>query len=224
MIVKIFENEDKFIADCVGFFRECIKEGGKNVKIVLSGGNTPEKIYKKLSGSSLSFKDTEFFQVDERYVARGNEDSNWKLINETLLSNPEKQPKKFHFFDTALPIRESLSKYEKEIKNVKFDLVVLGIGTDGHTASLFPNSPALKEEEKPVLHTETESHPAKDRLTMTFPAILNSKKILVLLEGPRKHKILSILTHSLANPKNDIENTPALKLLEHDDLTIFHYL
>lgn len=217
MIVKIFENEEKFIADCVGFFRDC-------KKIALSGGKTPEKIYINLAKSSLPFKDMEFFQIDERYVPHEDENSNWKLINDTLLSNPKKQPKAFHFFDTTLPIKKSLSNYEKEIKNTKFDLVVLGIGTDGHTASLFPNTSALEEKKKIVLHTQTTDHPVKDRLTLTFPAILNSKKILVLLEGPRKHKILSILTHSLANPKNDIENTPALKLLEHDDLTIFHYL
>ena len=223
MIVKIFEKEEKFINECVRFFGDCVKNS-KKPKIALSGGSTPVKIYKRLSRSSVSFKNTAFYQVDERYVPKTSNESNRSLIEKTLLSNKKNLPVKFHCFDTGLPIKESLSKYEKEIKSIKFDLVILGVGTDGHTASLFPNSDSLKEEKKLVIHTVTEAHPVKDRLTLTFPAILNSNKILVLLEGPKKHKILSILTHSLANPKNNIKSCPALKLLEHDDLTVFHYL
>ncbi|MFC1748498.1 6-phosphogluconolactonase [Pseudomonadota bacterium] len=224
MKVRIFHSEDQFIEECIALYNACRKNTENTLKVALSGGSSPKNLYKALSTRADSnFEHTEFFQVDERYVPRDDDESNYKLINETLLSNSAKKEKAFHFFDTSLPIEESLATYEKEIEDVEFDLCILGVGQDFHTASLFPNSPALKEE-RPVAHTQTEEYAVKDRLTITFPQILKSKHILVLLIGLDKNKIEAELTRALAQVPRDTDKYPALRLLDHPDLTIFHLL
>ena len=117
------------------------------INIALSGGSTPQEIYRSIS-KKLSFmpfdNDLHFYQVDERYVPSTDKDSNQKMITETFASLLDLKLKNvhFHFFDTSLPIKESLSKYTKELPK-NFDLTILGIGPDGHAASLFPDSKAL---------------------------------------------------------------------------------
>lgn len=173
--------------------------------VALSGGTTPEDIYEALSEKDCS--DIEFYQVDERYVPYRDSASNCRMIRETL-------QKPLHYFDTTLPIKDALTKYEQELP-LQFDLVILGIGDDGHTASLFPYSPALTEHRR-VAHTESEDSTPKDRLTLTFSPILNSKTILVLLDN--KPEILA----ELKSPSRLPKTFPALKLLSHPNLHIFY--
>ena len=220
MNIRIFTGEKEFLAAGVEFVEQVCLIDSQTINIALSGGTTPKKLYKALAGSPrVPFEKIEFWQVDERYVSSESSDSNAKLIKETLIQPAPKKPKAFHFFDTSLPRDESLKKYEEELSHLEdgFDLVILGIGSDGHTASLFPKSRALKEEKRSVAHTTTDHFPEKDRLTLTFPPILKSKKILVLLKGEEKAKILS----QLSNPKKPVENFPAKKLLEHASLRVF---
>ncbi len=194
MKINEFQNEEDFIKASL----ELIKKISPKT-VALSGGNTPKNLYKKMS--ELSLKNVEFFQVDERYVQKEHEDSNYKMIQERL-------EKDIHHFDTSLSIPESLEKYKKELPE-QFDLTILGIGNDGHTASLFPNTAALHSQEK-VAHTKN----IQDRLTITFPIILNSKNILVLLKNKKE------VLEELKNPSKTIEEFPCLKLLEHQNLEI----
>jgi len=185
MLTNTFSSEKDFINESVRYIKE-ICDSCENPKIALSGGSTPQEVYKKLP------KDlAEFYQVDERYIPYDNSDSNQKMIRETL--NPEN----FHHFDTSLPISEAIEKYKQDLPE-QFDLIILGVGTDGHTASLFPDSPEFTE---PIAHTQTIEHPIKDRLTITFPTILKAKNILVLLKGQNKEGV--------------IEKHPTKKLLPH---------
>lgn len=168
--------------------------------IALSGGSTPIPIYKLLPKSPT------YFQVDERYVPADHKDSNQKMIKETLA------PKHFHHFDTSLPIEECLKKYAKQLPP-QLDFTILGIGNDGHFASIFPGP----EPQGKVAHTKTTEHAVKDRLTLTTKTILNSKNILVLLKN--KPSVLDQLRHHTKSP----EEYPALRLLKHPGLHI-HYL
>lgn len=160
--------------------------------VALSGGSTPGPIYKALSKTSLR---PTYFQVDERYVPHDHKDSNYKMITEAGLQ--------LTYFDTSLPIKDSLKDYAKKLPEA-FDLIILGIGPDGHTASLFPHSKALKTQ-SPVAHTQTTKFAIKDRLTITFPTIMKAKNLLVLLKG-KDAKI--------------IEMNPAAKLLKHNNLKV----
>lgn len=206
MILKTSNSEKTWIKETVAFIQKL-----KPKTIALSGGSTPEPIYKALNKANLPWEKIHFYQVDERYVPTNNTDSNNKLINDTLLKNRQTN---FHFFDTALPIKQALKKYAQELPK-KFDLVILGIGEDGHTASLFPNSKALISEAK-TAHTTTDQFAVKDRLTLGFSTILNSKNILVLLKNK------PTIIEELKNPKKTSANFPALKLLKHKTVQIYH--
>jgi 6-phosphogluconolactonase len=166
------------------------------------------------AGSDLDWSRTELYQVDERYIPHSDSRSNFKLVDETIVSKVGAKLGGFFAFETKLSINDSLDAYEHILSNKiihGFDLCILGIGPDGHTASLFPHSSALAET------TQTDRFDVKDRLSLTFPAIMKSKKILVLLKGADKQTVID----TLQSGKKMVDEFPAMKLLEHDDLTIY---
>jgi 6-phosphogluconolactonase len=215
MDIKIFKDESEFVAASVAkILHACETPQGTVGRVALSGGSTPKPIYEALSSQSEFIDSTEFYQVDERYVPQDHKNSNHKLITESL------KPKDFYAFDTSLPIEECLSQYEEKLREMgehTFDVSILGIGTDGHTASLFPNSDSLGENEKWTAHTTTDEHDIKDRLTLTFPPILYSKSLLVLLKGSKKRTVLE----RLLSGGGSTETFPALGLRKHTNLTIY---
>lgn len=184
----------------------------KTFHIALSGGKTVIPFYEALAKSKdPRFKQTEFYIVDERYVPFSHKESNCGMIKKILISKIK--CKKFHFFDTSLPIEKALKKYKKEVHGKTFDMTVLGIGEDGHFASIFPHSKAIKTKSE-VAHTQTEKFAIKDRLTLTPQIILKSKKILVLLKD--KPKVIKELKH----PKKTYIEFPTHLLKKHPNLKI----
>ncbi len=220
MKLKTFESEMKFIEAVSNFIAINLKNKN-SASIALSGGSTPAPIYRELSKiHGLDFSKIEIFQVDERYIDKNSEDSNYHLINDNLIKNLKTAPKAFHYFDTDLKIEDAVAKYGQEIKktaNHGFDICILGIGEDGHTASIFPNTQAIEENIKLAVHTQTDRFPIKDRLTITFPVILKSKKIIILLKGKNKENTLN----ELLNGYKSITEFPAKKLLTQNNLYIY---
>ena len=158
--------------------------------ISLAGGSTPKALYELLARQPYAWQTVDVFFGDERCVARDHPDSNFHMANLTLLS---KVPARVH----PMPGEScGAEAYEAELSSVfgagvpEIDLVLLGLGADGHTASLFPGDPALEEQTKRVLRVERPDH---SRLTLTLPVLSAAKLVVFLVAGAEKAGPLKLL-------------------------------
>lgn len=218
-------NSEKLFQDAVttSIHSRILKKNNEGTifRLALSGGNTPGPIYRALAEKEdIDWSLVEIYLVDERYVALRDKQSNHHLVQQTLLKNLKSKPRKFHYFDTRKEIKEALKEYEQDLDSSDtnyFDLVLLGLGTDGHTASLFPQSPALKEKKSWVAHTTTDKFGIKDRLTLTYPALESSSEIFFLILGKQKQAIIDRVQQAKAkDPK-----LPAARLWHLDKTEVF---
>lgn len=189
--------------------------------ISLCGGSSPIQIFKNLSNSKVSeqldWNKIFIFWGDERFVEDTNKNSNYNLINTLLLSNisiPEKNIFKTPVNESSVEIAAEV--YEKQIieffsekngldkKGIPvFDIMLQGAGNDGHTASLFPGTPQLKETKKIVVNVEAPEYaPVRDRISFTFKLINNAENIILLLSGRNKGTIAGNFLSN--NPKTDL--------------------
>lgn len=189
--------------------------------VALSGGQSPAPVYSALSRSSVPWNRVNLFLVDERYVPQNSKESNTNMIQKTLIDEV-KQVKNFYTYNTRKPIQEIVHQYQEMLEirpKPLFDLVVLGLGEDGHTASLFPHDPALKETRRLVLHTQKpDPLNPQDRMTLTFPALLSSHKIIFLIQGKSKAKTVDRFVAGQAS----IDELPATGILTHPDIEVFY--
>ncbi|HEX8368245.1 MAG TPA: 6-phosphogluconolactonase [Pyrinomonadaceae bacterium] len=186
--------------------------------IALAGGSTPEALYKLLASGEfknrIDWTKTLVFFGDERCVAPEDAESNYRMANAALLSRVPLPAENVFRLRGEIEAEKAAFEYEETIrktlgKNARFDLILLGIGEDGHTASLFPRTEALSETEKLVTANFVEKLNA-NRLTLTFRAINSAKNILFLVTGAKKaamiKKVLSAetidLPSSLIKPEN----------------------
>lgn len=167
----------------------------------LSGGKTPVPLYEKLAGiKTLPWDKTHVFIVDERFVPYDSEDNNYHMISRVLLRHVNITPKCVHpIMTSGLSPETSAIRYEKDLLSYckstrtampQFDLTLLGIGDDGHTASLFPGTAALKEREHLAVAVLASDNAIKERITLTFPVINNSKNVYFMVEGEKKASII----------------------------------
>lgn len=219
-----YTNTDEFIIEAVKNIEAFIVEQHQNKKILriaLSGGSSPILVYRKLAESKqINWSRIALFLVDERYTSLSSNDSNYKMIRENLTDHV-KNLRKFYHYNTRDSIPTIVDQYQKVLQQFEsplFDLVILGLGADGHTASLFPHDSVLTEEKRLVMHTVTAEHAVADRLTLTFPAILDSTKIIFLIRGKSKEGTIS----NLLNGPASIDELPAKGVLSHDDIDVFY--
>jgi len=151
----------------------------------LSGGNTPRELYRRLQPNDLPWDTVDLFFGDERCVPRDHELSNFRMVRESLL---DRVPVRAHFLHDPQEYEELLRVTLGE--RGRFDLLLLGMGEDGHTASLFPGSPALGEGKRWVVAAPGVP-PAAERLTITPVLIRAAYHVVVLVSGERKARILA---------------------------------
>ena len=188
-------NENFLIKKFIRLFRAKIKNKGKRrFSFVLTGGNSPIKLYKHLAKSrNINWGKIDFFIGDERYVKETSENSNIKMCKKYLLNKIKISDNQIYKISTnKKSIKESVLEYEKKIKKyffnkkITFDLILLGIGNDGHIASLFKNN-INKKTNKNITFIKR-----KDflRITLTLKCLNNSKSIFLWAPGRVKSNIV----------------------------------
>jgi len=167
--------------------------------VALSGGKTPVDLYKRLCvyKDTFSWEKTHIFLADERFVPAYDKDSNLGLIKEHLLNHIEIPDENLHTISTEdITLEQSAKKYEEDIRRFfrsegdsipQFDLIMLGIGEDGHTASLFPGASSLTVTERLAIAVTTDRIP-HNRISLSLPVLANAKRIMFLVTGANKAK------------------------------------
>ena len=189
----------------------------------LSGGKTPRAVYEELG--IRFWEKIRLFLVDERYVPPDHPESNQRLVRETLLKNLHLPEEQCVFPNTVLPIDECVADYTRRLKNMWKEhlphLIILGMGTDGHIASLFPPLAAVAlGDEKLVLHTRAPEGigppDARDRITLSLNAICAAEEQVLLLQGEEKKRALDEM---LASPENE-RRWPLKQVIATGNLTV----
>ena len=181
--------------------------------IALSGGSTPQGAHALLAGhKELPWDKIHIFFGDDRHVPPDDKDSNYRSAKESLLSKISIPSENIHRIHTELDAQTAAQQYEDELKQFfklpagqwpRFDLIMLGMGPDGHTASLFPNTAALNENNRWVVANRVEKLNTW-RLTFTFPLINHAAEILYLVNGDDKAEVLKDV---LENPNRNLYPT-----------------
>ena len=219
--ILIFENQytltNYLIKKWISLAEEAIKSR-QQFTVALSGGNSPIEFYCKLSGLKMFnlWKDTHIFLTDERFVSSGHPDSNFYMIQKNILDyvnvgNSNIYPMVKHLENPEL----SAHNYEEEIIQFfeitqkgefpRFDLMFLGLGEDGHTASLFPEGDSFKEMERLVVSENIKKlqHP---RISLTLPVINNARNIIFFVVGASKAKIVKeIISRKKQFPASQVD-------------------
>lgn len=155
--------------------------------IVLTGGSTPRRAYETTAELEPDWSRVELWWGDERCVAPDDERSNYGLVKKALLDRLEGEPAAVHRMEGELGRADGTAAYELELTDVgTFDLVLLGLGPDGHVASLFPGFPSLDVTGRDVVGSDAGHEPFVDRISMTLPRLCNTHELLFLVAGEDK--------------------------------------
>jgi 6-phosphogluconolactonase len=165
-----------------------------NCSLGLAGGATPRSVYERLAVEPLSeripWENVTIFFGDERCVSPDHPESNFRMANEALLSRIPIPRSQIHRMEAERPDREASARAYERLLPDRFDLLLLGMGRDGHTASLFPHSQALTERIRRVVPV-TSPDPPPSRLTITPPVIRSARTIGVIVAGAEKAATLA---------------------------------
>jgi 6-phosphogluconolactonase len=180
--------------------RAAIAERGR-FTVALSGGSTPRTLYSLLAKEHADFawNKTFLFFGDERHVPPDHHDSNYRMVNEALLSKVSIPARNVYRVQAEDPeAAMAASEYERQLRNFfkltpgefpHFDLILLGLGPDGHTASLFPDSEGLKEQSRLVIANWVEKFKTH-RITFTFPVLNHTTDVMFLSSGTEKAEMV----------------------------------
>ena len=202
--------------------QSCVAATGR-FTLVLSGGSTPRRLYALLADPSQPFRGevpwsaTHVFWGDERHVPPDDPQSNYRTANEALLSRVPVPPENVHRIEgERADAGEAAAAYARELQRTfglapgevpRFDLVLLGMGPDGHTASLFPGSEALAVTDRLAAAPWVEKFQSY-RITLTIPVFDNAAAVLFLVSGPDKAETL----RTVFDPKTAPETFPCQRI------------
>lgn len=169
-----------------GLARKAVAEHGR-FTFAVSGGHTPWAMFAELAGEDMPWGQTELFQVDERVAPDGDPDRNLTHLHESI----KDAPAVVHPMPVTLTNLEAGARAYADMLPARFDLVHLGLGPDGHTASLVPGDPVLEVSD--VLVALTQPYQGHRRMTLTYPALALADQLLWLITGDDKRDPLARL-------------------------------
>jgi 6-phosphogluconolactonase len=210
----------QFAADVAQRLREGITQNGR-ASLVVSGGKTPLEFFKQLSRQTLDWQNVYITLADERWVNVNDDASNEKTVRASLL---QYEAATANFIglktDGQNPVDDAIET-ERVIKQMPmpFDVLILGMGDDGHTASLFPGAknllPALAMDSGRLCMAMTPLTAPHDRITLTLPAILNSRHIYLHIVGENKKRV-----YQQAQTGVDVNEMPVRAVLQQSDVPV----
>lgn len=195
-----------------------VREHGR-FTIALSGGGTPKPLHRLLADpdepfrARLPWERIHFFWGDERHVPPDHADSNYRMARETLLDDAPVPAGNVHRMRAEEPAAAAAAAYERELRDFfapppgelpRFDLLLMGLGPDGHTASIFPGTPVIHETERWVAAPWVEAHHTF-RITLTPPVLNAAARVLFLVSGAEK---AAAVRDTLEGPR-DVDRHPA---------------
>lgn len=224
--LHVFDNPQSVAVAVAEWIANRIAETTDVFRMALSGGNTPRLLYQRLASpeyrNRIEWRRVELFWGDERFVPHNDPRSNYRMARETLLAHAPVLIDHIHPIPTEGDPDIAARKYEGVLKGIYgadslsqsrplFDLVLLGLGDDGHTASLFPGSPALDEHTHWVLAVEGKDEP---RITLTYPALQSAGAVVFVADGADK-------ADAVARVRSGDKTLPAARLKARGEVLWF---
>jgi 6-phosphogluconolactonase len=216
MKLNIFNTENEVLAALAAYFvqvaNESVTKQGK-FSVALSGGSSPKKLYELLASSfknDVQWDKVYFFFGDERNVPQTHPDSNYLMAKKALFDPLNINTSNVFPVDTSLDPKDAAQRYEAEIEaffedeEQSFDLILLGLGDNSHTASLFPHTPVLHDRTPGVKEVFLQDQQVY-RITLNAPLINEAQHIAFLVYGQAK----AIAVHHVLEDDEDIEEYPA---------------
>lgn len=196
-VLEIFPHPTALVNYAANLFAQMAEAAPERFSVALSGGSTPRALYERLAAVEMAeripWRKVHLFWGDERCVPPDHPESNYGLAAAALLSRVPLPTENIHRIWGELPPAQAASLYEAELRaffgeTPAFDLVFLGMGEDGHTASLFPDSPALKESTRWAVHVAHTAPPPPlvSRVTLTFSVLNAARRVVFLVSGAAK--------------------------------------
>ncbi len=186
-------------------------EERQSFSVALAGGSTPQRLYQLLATEAwqtrIPWSKTHVFFGDERRVPHSDPDSNYRMARESLLETVPVPEAQVYPMESMGLIKNSMRDYERKMRRYfdhgrrefpRFDLILLGMGTDGHTASIFPGTRAVSDLTNPVL-VYAVPQLYQERMTLTYPVLNNARHIIFLVVGEKKADTLAAVLEGSVN-------------------------
>jgi 6-phosphogluconolactonase len=229
---RLFENRQDMVAaleaECVTALTQAVEERGE-ATFMVSGGSTPEPLYKSLSNQDLPWESIYVALVDERWVDFEHDKSNEAFTVKHLIQNKAAATNLVGMKNTAATAQEGLADCEAAYQQLAqpFDVTILGMGNDGHTASLFPHANGLDAALNPdspelcaaiIAHQSEVTGAITERMTLSLAGLLKSKVLVLLITGQEK---LDVLRKAQAG--SDVKEMPIRAVLQQDRVPVVVY-
>lgn len=222
MKIEIFPSADQVAEKAAIYLEQLIRETltrKESFSMAISGGRTPWEMVKILSKASLPWSRVNLFQVDERVAPDGHKDRNLTQLFQAIEGSPMANqlaifPMPVMAEDLDVGAKDYAQLIQNSTEGEGLDLVHLGMGSDGHTASLVPGDEVLEVQDRNVAYTK-ELYQGRIRMTLTYPLINSAKKILWVVTGAEKQEMVKrFLKKDTSIPAGAVDQTNALILVD----------